>query len=178
MTTAIYVFGAPGAGKSTLVKALMEACGSAGIAQEESWGVPLMHHLETPWRELGKWRPTFGGTDSLSYSIAPRATALVTADSRPHHLIGEGDRLTSTPFFKALQTHYDRFVPVFVEGSHTAWAQMLARAEALGKEPQTESWWKGRDTKSRRLAAEFASLHLVAGDPIDALVQQVMAEIS
>jgi energy-coupling factor transporter ATP-binding protein EcfA2 len=168
---AVYVIGAPGSGKTTLVRAVMEAEGAAGIVQHEK-PVPHVEHVGTRWVELGRWRPEFGGTDALSYSIAPKATAWLIGNDRPRWLIAEGDRLATASFFDVLTGCYPRFTLFHLAGDDAALRQGASRAELIGK-AQNEAWWRGRATKCGRLAVAYQAIELEAGAPLADLVAQV-----
>lgn len=172
MTTAVYVFGPPGVGKSTFTRRFLEARGAVrrhGVAE------PVPHVTAGAWVELGKDRHPFGGTDALSYAIAPAARAWIESEARPPLLIAEGDRLASEPFFDALIANYEQTVLVFLAGREVAHRRMRERAIRLDKPVQNEAWWKGRATKCERLAARYPAwtIQLQASQPCDVLVSEV-----
>ena len=165
---AVYVFGPPGVGKTTLVAATMRAEG-AHEAHQHSHPVPHVVHVPIGWTELGRWRPPFGGTDALSYGIAPQVRDWLSVDP-PRLLIAEGDRLASGDFFRLLTDVYDRVTLVYVRGDEVARQRAAERAARIGSKPQNEAWWKGRATKCLNLAADWSPLVIDAALPTAAQV--------
>ena len=88
----VYLIGAPGAGKTTL---MAEALGEPSGAQAS----PIPHLLyPSGVVQIGAVRDAFAGTDALSMNIQP--DVLRWLESRPGQVVvGEGDRLSNGGFF-------------------------------------------------------------------------------
>lgn len=150
----LYLFGAPGSGKSTLVRELTKGL---RCNPEKK---PLAHLVWEARRrngaviELGGRRASFSGTDVMPLNIQPRAKAFMEAQPAPL-MFAEGDRLANEGFFEAVLAAGYALSPVYVDPppdvAH-AWRQ--GRAERLGK-AQDESWVKGRISKARGLAEKY-----------------------
>lgn len=106
MTRSVYIVGAPGAGKSTLMAEILEGW---DVGSYQRWGREVFgHYLEHPEKGrgsyLGHLRPEYPGTDALSLSAAPRvvewleALPLLGLD----WVFGEGARLSHMGFLSAL----------------------------------------------------------------------------
>jgi hypothetical protein len=173
----LYIIGQPGAGKSTLMAAFTDAV----FDRQEPVTEPVAHrrlwHLDLePGRkglpdaiELGRRRIAFSGTDALSYSAGPKVAAFLR--ERPARLVlGEGDRLAHRSFFAAVTTAgYDLCVIHLDTGDYLAAEYRRQRGST-----QAESWLKGRQTKVKRLAEEFATVRLDGGAPLDGLILQMV----
>lgn len=159
----IYLVGVPGCGKSTAVRLALDRLG----IQPEHHLTPVPHLRFGDVWHLGGLREPFGGTDTLSMSIQPKAIAWLyqLADPVPPYaptpriLLGEGDRLANNAFLNTCSLvgrltliHLDLPLP-------QARARATARAEALGLTPQNDSWWKGRATKVANLTNSRRTHH-------------------
>jgi len=160
----LYLIGAPGVGKTTLMAAL-----TAPLGEPEVVATPVPH---LKWREVvevGRRRGEFSGTDALGYAVVPSAVAWVRSERRPAWLLGEGDRLACRPFLDALRAAGDLDVVLLDAPRLVSYARMCDRAARLGREPQTEAWWKGRVTKCARLADEYDAIVLDGRAPVSVL---------
>lgn len=167
---AIYVLGAPGSGKSTLVRSLMSSLGMGEEATQHDRPVPHLDH-HNGWVEVGRRRETFSGTDALAMSIMPKATEWVRSDAAPERLIGEGARLGSAKFLRVVRDEYDSLVVLHLTGDPVLmYSRMLDRAAALGTKPQNEAWWRGRLTAARNAAAALGAVSLDVREPPDAVL--------
>jgi hypothetical protein len=185
VSVAVYVIGAPGAGKTSLVAELVGAPTPGTLidvldADWEQHEAPVPHvSYPSGWTEVGRRRGAFSGTDALSYSIAPAAAAWVRSPGRPDRLVGEGDRLATDGFLAALSASYDRLVVALVDvAPAVSYDRMVARAESLGRRPQSLAWWKGRCTKTARLADRWDALRLDGSRPPADLASQINLGIS
>jgi hypothetical protein len=179
VTAALYVVGGPGSGKSTLMAAYLERIGATSPAQIEK---PVPHVVYAtphgPVTQVGRLRGEFSGTDALGYAIMPAALSWVTSPERPDWLVGEGDRLATSTFLRALVDSYDQVTVVHMVGSPALiWQRMFDRAVRLGRNPQTEAWWRGRLTKAHRLAAEFGAIEIPVTEPTNAQVDRLFREM-
>lgn len=151
--TLVYVSGAPGAGKSTLMRALTAGCDREPEAKPfaHDWlydpreaGV-LLSRLAV---ELGRRRESFSGTDALGMSVSPVACRWIA--ERPARLVlAEGDRLANRAFLAAAA---DAGYAVNLVHLWADPATLDARCAARGSK-QNDSWRKGRTSKAANLAA-------------------------
>lgn len=156
MKHALYLIGRPAAGKSTLAAALVE-----GLDVEEHLKpVPHQRYPQPDVVQLGKARPEFPGTDTLSMAVITPASEWLTGDHAPDLLLAEGDRLAVPKFFDRLRLAGGyKVVVAYVDVSE---AVIQRRREARDWRPNG-AWLRGRDTKARRLRSEAAQLS-VPGD--------------
>ncbi len=157
MTDSLYLLGAPGVGKSTVLAALMDRIGvRTRPDSEQMWGRLRGHGLysvatgeERGWY-LGKMRDQFPGTDGLSMAVAPDARAwaadlgIVHPDIAPMYVFGEGARLGNVGFLDALGAS-TRLHVVHLTASEE---RLTERREERGS-TQTPSWMRGAATGAR-----------------------------
>ena len=105
MTNAIYLIGAPGSGKSTVMNELLRGWAPGPyqrLMPRELFG----HQLLGPDLDLGVYlghlRPEYPGTDALSMSVSPHAISWLQVMGRPGWVFGEGQRLGNLKFLKEL----------------------------------------------------------------------------
>lgn len=135
-----YVIGYPASGKSTAVEAALR-------------NVPVVSEETTPFKfiqyangyQLGAKREGRSGTDALPYSVQPKVLQFM--EKNPTSVIAEGDRLANTPFLrKLIYLGWDIdliLLDVPVEVSVKRCFQRRSK--------QSDSWFKGRVTKTHRL---------------------------
>lgn len=143
MSDLIYICGAPGAGKSTLMAALTE--GQTRVAVKE----PFPHDIvgNAMACELGKRRQGFPGTDTLAMNIQPKAVAWIS--TLPYAVVlGEGDRLGNQGFLTAAANAGYR-VWLFHLGAS---GELLDQRCAERGSKQNLAWRAGRATKAGNLA--------------------------
>lgn len=169
----IYLVGAPGAGKSTLMERLTHGMPRAGVTGT-AVGHGVTHDIlfdqasgELIGVELGARRDLFSGTDTMPSSVIERAIPWI--QTQPYPLIlGEGARLANKRFLAAaVEAGYAVVLAVLDHDDITAWR--TARAAAIGRE-QNPSWVKGRVTATDNLAtwAEGqAGISVYRGHPDD-----------
>lgn len=156
----VYVIGAPGAGKTTLVGGLV---GPTGWTEQSE---PIPHLSRGPIRMPGRRRVPFGGTDTLAMNIARKAEAWIASLPAPL-VIGEGDRLAYGRFFDvAASAGYRLHLIHLGVRPEEAERRRAARADELGVPPQNPTWVQGRTSKAGRLAAQFGA-QWVRGDTDD-----------
>jgi len=144
----VYVIGLPGSGKTTMVERAVSML-MPGMLGTPVLDVPVPHVRYGGLWHIGKPRPDFGGTDTLSMSIQPKAIHwLSEIETECELLVGEGDRLANAGFLDACPNltlvHLD--TPL----EYARW-RATVRARGLNRPVQDESWWKGRATKVRNL---------------------------
>lgn len=157
MKALLYLIGAPGVGKSSLMAEL-----TAGCARYERL-TPLPHDvLLDPdgvpvAAELGRRRERFSGTDALAMNVSPAACAWLR-DGNPwaELVLAEGDRLAHAGFLRAAADG-----GYVVTLAHlTADQDTLDRRCAERGSAQSPTWRRGRTTKAANLAARFPALTL------------------
>jgi hypothetical protein len=157
----IYLIGGPGSGKTTVLETLLNMPGTE--QQWAGWDDPFPYLARDELILLGRRRPGFGGTDTLSMNIARVAEAWIT--STPARVVcGEGDRLAYPGFFDAARAAGYQLNLIYLD-THpvVAHARSVARADELHVKPQNEAWVKGRNTKAFKLASRYGA-HVVNGD--------------
>jgi hypothetical protein len=158
----VYVIGAPGAGKTTMVTGALALLNTDPIPLTQ----PIPHVRYGDIWHLGHHRQPFGGTDSLSMSIQPVAVQWLHTMNQAHAehprvLLAEGDRLANNSFFTAVETCGHHLTVIHLDAPPT-----LARQRSETRSPQTYTWWKGRYTKVTNLANSRRTIRLhAAGDP-------------
>ena len=144
MSDLVYLSGAPGAGKSTLMAALTEGLDRVAVKD------PVPHDIigtTGAVAELGKRRNNFPGTDTLAMNIQPKAVAWI--GTLPYRvMLGEGDRLGNSGFLTAAVTAGYR-VWLFHLGAS---GELLDQRCALRGSKQNLAWRAGRATKADNLA--------------------------
>jgi hypothetical protein len=144
----IYVVGAPGSGKSTLMAALTAGCTRHPVDQPVPHDVLTAGDRQPLGAELGRRRTTFSGTDALAMSVSPAAKAWVA--THPYGLVlAEGDRLAHMGFLTAAADAGYRVTLVYLQADPDL---VDARCAARGS-TQDPTWRAGRATKAHRLGA-------------------------
>ena len=148
MNRLLGIIGAPGTGKTTVVREWMKS-------REWSTDRPvdlLDTHVSGDIRLLGKYQndDVFGGTDKLSMAVQPKAVEYLDNPSRV--TVFEGDRLTSIKFFEAAKSKgFDiKIIQLTVSDSVRE-----ERYKERGSE-QNETWLNGRLTKVKNVSDAFS----------------------
>jgi len=148
MNKLLGIIGAPGTGKTTLVREWMKS---------RQWSTDrpidlLDSHVSGDVRLLGKYQndDVFGGTDKLSMAVQPKAVEYLDNPSRV--TVFEGDRLTSIKFFESAKSKgFDiKIIQLTVPDSVRE-----ERYKERGSE-QNETWLNGRLTKVKNVADAFS----------------------
>jgi hypothetical protein len=152
----VYLIGAPGSGKSTLMAKLTKGIVRLPYSPPET----LVAHdrLVDPktgvviGAEIGKRRDLFSGTDALPSSVIEKAIPWI--NGLPYALLlAEGARLANIRFMRAAM-NADYLVTLALLDHPDAEAWRKVRARAVGRE-QSPSWVKGRLSASRNLADQL-----------------------
>lgn len=147
----IYLVGAPGAGKSTLMWELTSRWtrtpAPEGLTRDYLLD-PQTSALEAV--ELGKRRPHFSGTDALGQSVIATAIHWMINQAEVDLVFAEGARLGNRRFLSACAAAGYLVILGHLEHPQIAdWR--LARERELGR-TQNLSWVQGRTTAARNLA--------------------------
>lgn len=150
MTTALWVVGAPGAGKTTMIRTLLElpeaiARMEAYLVEKPKWTVGRN------WCAAGHYTgATFDGADMVPYNGA--AAALDFWESRLRLdrplTVFDGDRFSNAGVLERVGKRVDQVRVVLVR---TSPADLERRRAARGSN-QNAAWARGRATKAERFA--------------------------
>lgn len=150
----IYLVGAPGSGKSTLMADLIPADWLRVFRDDQ--GMPrteLFHADRLVGAELGRHRASFSGTDALAMNIHPHALRWIAA--APHPVIfGEGQRLGTRRFLEAARDAGRTVDLLWLDPPEEV---CRLRREARGSR-QNPQWVKAATTRASGLA--FAALEM------------------
>ena len=151
MTAALtYVIGIPGSGKSSAVDAALK---DATITKAET--EPFKYIRYADGIQLGEMRDGRSGTDALPYNVQPTVVSFMAKDLTVNHsqgaVVGEGDRLANTNFFRQLIYAGWEVDLVLI---HVP-VEVARRRCFKRRSTQAESWWQGRVTKTVKLAQRW-----------------------
>lgn len=156
MKTLIAIIGAPGTGKSTLMKEWM----SRWDWSYDRDGL-VDHYVSGDLIVLGKYEDgeVFGGTDKLSMSVAPEVVEFLDKHQESIVLF-EGDRLTSKKFFNTvLEKGWNlRIVALDVP------KEERERRYAERGSNQDPTWLQGRISKVENIVEEFGPQQTLFGE--------------
>ena len=144
----VYLIGEPGAGKSTLTRALAELLGET----QAIYSKPFAHEIRGGVAILGKLDGEFSGTDRLGMGVQPRVIEWLK--SYEGAVFGEGDRLGNKKFFQADHGHSVKVAWIDTP-PEICEARRRSRAERLNKPLQSSKWVKGRCSKIRNLLSDI-----------------------
>jgi shikimate kinase len=178
MSLLLYLVGAPGVGKTTVMSAL-----TAGYGREPQSGSVPHDRLTVNGGandgacravEVGRRRGTFSGTDALSMSIQPKAVQWIA--QRPHRLVlAEGARLANEGFLRASAAAGYRVLLVHLDAP----AEVLADRRRTRGSSQNPGWMRGAETRARNIAArmelEATVLRLDANTHPNTLAKEITA---
>lgn len=137
----IAIGGEPGAGKTTLMKKLIEKFG----VQPEYDSFKLVPYLRKDnIYVLGKYEEgeTFAGTDRMSMAVQPEAIKFLASLPANSIVLYEGDRLFNTSFLEHCNETYDLSI-VYLKTDKSVRQE---RYKERGSN-QNETWLQGRETK-------------------------------
>lgn len=181
MTRALYVVGAPGVGKTSLMRQLKSPylVGDAARAWPGSllWLTLLYGHNHVAGVELGRERDSFGGTDALGMAVMPQALAWLGRAPLPQLVLGEGARLGTVRFLAELGNRADLTVVHL-----TASPQALADRRAARGSNQSPAWMRGAETRARNTATtldrQYSGVRVIELDATDATPAELSAYVT
>lgn len=174
MGNAIWLVGAPAAGKTTLARALLFYGEEPfTIYDKPKWT------LSGPRCAAGHYTgSTFDGADRLPYNGVRPALEMWDALLRPHVALTlfDGDRTSSAACVEWVTPRVERVACLHLVASAST---LEARRDARGSK-QNASWAKGRATKSARFAESFGSLavQIDADQPVDRVLDAALAGLA
>ena len=156
MKSIIAIIGAPGTGKSTLMKSWMENWD--WVHQRTG---QLDHYVSGDLIVLGVYPDdeVFGGTDKLSMSIAPQVEEFLD-NNEDKIILFEGDRLNSKKFF---QTVLDKGWDLKIIALDTVAEERERRYEERGSD-QDPTWLQGRISKVENVVKQFGTQQTLFGE--------------
>lgn len=146
----LYVIGAPGSGKTTLVEKCL-----AGIPftyEPKPFAVRYYPSFPGNGCQLGSARKDFGGTDTLSMSVQPLVIEWLKCGFT-NYIVAEGDRLGNDKFFSTVLADGWELTVVCL---NTPPGLTLQRCQQRGSD-QNLQWMEGRRTKVEKLTAKYCT---------------------
>ena len=150
MSRALYLIGAPGVGKSSVMDELL----SEWTVEEEAVRLAptlLFGHWMARDDEVGLYvgvrRPKFSGTDAFGMAVMPHAVSWVESAELPDLVLAEGAKLGSPKFLVPLSRRAELLVALL-----TASPEVLADRRAARATNQDSTWLRGAETRAREAA--------------------------
>jgi predicted ABC-type ATPase len=152
MTALIYLVGAPGAGKSTVMAAATERLHRRPLDGHPARDL-LIGQTGPVAVELGRRRDHFSGTDALPMNAVRYAEQWLRGGPDADIVLGEGNRLGNARFLTAaVDAGLAVVLAHLVVPAAVAIERRAQRAERLGTAEQNPAWVAGATTAARRLA--------------------------
>ena len=184
MSRSLYIIGAPGTGKSSLMRRVVSGLGLSWGPEERVWRELWVNHLLSPGGvqvgvSLGRERGDFSGTDALSMSAQPRVIEWLHAAEMPEYVVAEGMRLSSPRFLIEL----DSVAPLtLVYLSDDDQVTDERRSQREGGDRLSATFVKQARTRSANSADAMDALGYPVlrfhGCPLDAITEKVLEELS
>jgi hypothetical protein len=175
----LYLVGAPGVGKTTLMGEITKCCGRETVRK------PFAHDVLRPDKlrgrggmvpdaiEMGRRRESFSGTDALSMGVQPKAVDWISTGPAKI-VLAEGQRLANAPFLMAARhAGYKVILVHLITDGDTLTARRAQRGSN-----QAPAWMRAAGTRVDNLVRKMeldVTLATVAADrpPAD-LARQVL----
>lgn len=172
MITSIYLIGAPGVGKTTLMNNLIADWTITGFSKDPVGQTQYRLPDQRTATQLGVAKPPFGGTDTLSYTAINKLLEWLPATNI---LIAEGDRLANPRYLSYLQQNTKLNLFYLQAPQITLNDRRTARATKHNLPMQNPTWANGRHTKHQNIAKAFNATTLDATLKPDQLAQIVQS---
>ena len=184
VSRSLYIIGAPGTGKSSLMRRVVAGLGLSWGPEERVWRELWVNPLLSPAGvqkgvSLGRERGTFSGTDALSMSAQPRVLEWLHATELPEYVVGEGMRLSSPRFLIELDSRAP-LVLVYLSDDYQVTDERRARRE--GGDNLTPTFVKQARTRAANAADAMEALGYPVlhfhGQTLDTITEKVLEELS
>lgn len=169
MSRSLYLVGAPGSGKSVVMREVVDLLGLEVGPIESIWPHVAVTRLGDNAWQWGMVRDEFPGTDALSTRAPSCAREYLEQDGRlPELTLGEGAKLSSLRFILTLD-YLSPVTMIYLTAEPDDLAQRLASRDAgeVGKYPKrrgraapTLSYRQGAATRAANRFAEATALGL------------------
>jgi GTPase SAR1 family protein len=175
MTCAVYLIGAPGVGKSTVMTRMLEGWSEGDYVRftvREMFGHWLEHEVLGTGAYLGRFRPEYPGTDALSRSVQPHALSWVATlpGLGLSWVFGEGERLGNVGFLTALAQQARLRVIHLVASPETAEERRAARPGKV----MTPRYCQAKTTQAANVARAIGAAEVDADQKLDDIVAEIL----
>lgn len=159
MAKVVYLCGAPGTGKTTLTRRLLEHYGVDKTPLTDSaWPLVPFHSDGKGLFVLGKYEDgeVFSGTDRMSMAVQPEAIKFIDGLPDNATVFGEGDRLFTNSFMQHCNENHNLSIYLLT----TTEDVRLERYKERGSN-QNETWLAGRLTKIRNIVGNMDFMSII-----------------
>jgi hypothetical protein len=159
MSSALFVLGAPGVGKTSAIRPMLDE--DSGRIARPKWTVGA--HVVAPGHYTGK---TFDGADSVPYNGVQDCLDYWEANfmGAKRLTVIDGDRFSYAKVRDYFTERTDRTVAVLLHAPPGELARRRAIREHTTGRVQNERWARGRETKAVRFFETFPETHRIAFD--------------